>query len=334
MKVLVTGGTGFLGYHLSLALTAEGFKTTALGRNASVGADLESHGVQFRKVDLRDSKSMISACKDQDYVIHSGAFSSPWGRYEDFYQMNVGGTQNVISGCLAHQVQRLIHVSTPSIYFDFTNRMNIHETATLPAKQVNAYAQTKLLAEQEIENALRQGLAVISFRPRGIIGPGDRAVVPRLLKVCEKLGAPLVRGGTVWTDVTYVGNVVDALILGLKAPNSLVGRIFNLTNDEPIQFGPLFKILFNKLGYPFKARGIPYKSALALASLLEMLSEKLMNGEEPLITRYSVGLIGVDMTLDITAAKQELGYEPRISVEEGLERFAKWWIEEQAHHGH
>src|SRR5690606_3825206 len=115
-----------------------------------------------------------------------GALSSPGGKYSDFYNSNVIGTRNIVEGSRRHQVGRLIYVSTPSLYFDYTDRWNLSESAPLPRKPVNAYAATKRRAEEEVEPAFAAGLPVITIRPRAIFGPGDQTILPRLLLANQK----------------------------------------------------------------------------------------------------------------------------------------------------
>ena len=227
IKILVTGGTGFLGKRLAFKLQTLGYDVTLLGRNRIIGNELAAKGLQFLPIDLIDKEATLTACKGKDYVFHCGALSSPWGKYQQFYNANVLGTRNIIQGCQKYGIQRLIHVSTPSIYFDFSHRLNISENDPLPSKLANHYAATKLLAEAEINQAHQQGLPVITIRPRGIFGPGDNAILPRLIKANNKTGIPLINEGKAYIDMTYIDNVVDALLLCQNAPNHLLGRVFD-----------------------------------------------------------------------------------------------------------
>lgn len=336
MKILVTGGTGFLGKNLALRLKALEYDVTVLGRNRIIGQKLESKELQFLPIDLKDSSAIIEACKGKDYVFHCGGLLSPWGKYQDFYNANVLGTRNIIQGCQTHKVKRLIHVSSSSVYFDFCHRLNISENTPFPSKPANAYAKTKQLAEKEINAAYRLGLPAIAIRPRAIFGPGDTNLLPRMLRASVAVGGlnkhasiPLINEGKAFVDVTYIDNVVDALLLCQNAPDNLLGRTFNITNGEPIYVATFFKMLFNKLEYPFKIRHIPYNLAYWIAAAMELASLTIFLGREPLITRFTVELLAKNQTLDITAAREELGYQPRISVEQGLEIFARWWKEKR-----
>src|SRR5687767_9007169 len=150
MKALVTGATGFLGGALTRRLKSMSWDVTALGRNPKKLDELESLDIKSEGIDLKDKSGLINACQDQEIVFHCAAFPSPWGNYEKFYQANVIGTQNVVQACQENKVQRLVYVSTPSIYFDYKSRMNVKETDPLP-EPVSNYAATKLLAEEEVD---------------------------------------------------------------------------------------------------------------------------------------------------------------------------------------
>ncbi|WP_044642924.1 NAD-dependent epimerase/dehydratase family protein [Risungbinella massiliensis] len=325
MRALVTGATGFLGKALSMRLQQLGWKVTATGRNRTIGKVLEEQGIMFRPSPLENRKEIIALCQEQDYVFHCGALSSPWGKYAQFYQANVIGTRNVIEGCIESQVKRLIHVSTPSIYFSFQDRLNVKETDPLPNKMVNHYASTKQLAELEVDQAFSQGLETITIRPRALFGPEDQTILPRLLKANEKKMVPLINNGRALIDLTYIENVVDALLLCVDAPKTSLGKKFNITNGEPVYLIEVLEKLFNKLQSPFYGKAISFGSAYRIAALLELLSKTILLGKEPTLTRYTVGVLGVSQTLDISAAKRELGYRPRVSIEEGVDHFVHWW---------
>jgi nucleoside-diphosphate-sugar epimerase len=325
MKALVTGATGFLGKALARRLQSCGNEVTALGRNPSVLAELEQEGMHSVRADLADGQTIKAACQGKEVVFHSGALSSAWGPARLFYQANVLGTRNVIAGCEAAGVRRLVYVSTPSIYFRFESRMNVREDAPLPAGTVNEYARTKLLAEQEIDRAFTHGLPVISIRPRAIFGEGDNAILPRLISRLQTGRMRVIGDGQNTADLTYVENVVDALLLCANAPEVLLGRKYNITNGEPLPLWGLIRKVCEALDYEFPRRRIPYPAALGLATVLEIVNSLLPGRPEPLLTRYMVGVLAKSTTLDISAARGDLGYVPRISVEEGFQRFVHWW---------
>ena len=235
------------------------------------------------------------------------------------------GTENVIAGCETHGVQRLVHVSTPSIYFGLDSLVNVREYAPLPARPVNEYARTKLLAEVAVDKASAQGLPVITIRPRAIFGPGDTTILPRLIARLKTGRLPVIGDGQNVIDMTYVENVVDGLLLCASSPPETLGKKYNITNGEPTALWPLIAKLCVALGYPYPKRQIPYPVADGVAALLEIVYRLLPGQPEPPLTRYSVALLAKNTTLDISAARRELGYQPRISVDEGFQRFVEWW---------
>lgn len=328
MKALVTGATGFLGQALAIRLKQLGWEVTATGRNQQIGNTLSETGICFIPADLTEAETVISLCEGQEYVFHCGALSSPWGPYQRFYQTNVVGTKHVIQGCEKYHVRRLIHVSTPSIYFRYQDQLNIAENDPLPESKVNAYAETKWLAEQLVDEAHQRGLPVITIRPRALFGPGDNAILPRLLRANERGWIPLIDGGQVLMDITYVENVVDALLQCVDSPSSTLGKKYNITNGEPMLFVDLLTKLFTHLEQPLHPKNISFSTAYQLAGIMELFAKTIGQGKEPVLTRYTVGVLGKSQTLDISAARGELGYKPRISIDEGFERFIDWWRNE------
>jgi len=326
MKALVTGATGFLGGALTRRLHNMGWDVTALGRNATALKQLETRGIRAVQADLEDPQAMLNACRDQDLVFHSGALASDWGRTEDFYNANVRGTQNIIRGCQEHRVKRLVHVSTPSIYFRFGPRINVKEDDPLPVPATE-YARTKRLAEDEVDKAFTGGLPAVTIRPRAIFGPGDRAILPRVIDRLQRGILRVIGDGSNMADVSYVENVVDALLLCAESPNHTLGKKYNITNGQPIRLWDMIEKLCERLDLKFPRQRLPYPVVDAAAGAMEFVCRVLPGRPEPPLTRYSVAMVSFNTTLDISAARKDLGYQPHISIEEGFEEFVKWWKE-------
>ena len=328
MRIAVTGATGFLGEQVVIKLIAYGCDVIALGRNRSIGTRLKKHGAKFIKADLSERKSMTHAFKDCDAVVHCAAYSSPWGAWDVFHKTNVVGTKNVLMAIESSNVRRLIHVSSPSVYFDYTNRLDISENDPLPKQMVNHYAQTKLEAEREVASAFTQGLETITIRPRALFGPGDTVLFPRLIRANNRIGIPITDSAPILTDITYVENVADAIVLCLEASKHCLGNIYNISNGEPAPIEQLLKQLFTSLKTTLNKRHIPYSVAYALATLSEGIGALI--GKEPPLTRYGLGVLNHSITLDISRAQGDLGYCPKITIHEGIEKFVRWWEKESA----
>lgn len=327
MRALITGATGFVGKALALRLQALGVEVTGIGRNPTGLAQIEAAGVRAIRADLRDAAAIQNACQGQAVVFHVGALSTPWGRAQDFYQSNVTGTQNVIRGCEQHAVGRLVYVSTPSIYFRFAPRLDVCEDAPLPSQPANEYARSKLLAEAEIDRAFARGLPTVTLRPRAIFGPGDTAILPRLIARLRSGKMPVIGDAQNITDLTYIDNIIDALVLCVSSPWATLGKKYNITNGEPVKLWEMIAKLCAELGYPYPHHRISYRVADSLAAALEILYGLLPGYPEPPLTRYTVSVVAQSATLNIEAARRELGYQPRVSLAEGFARFIRWWQE-------
>ena len=327
MKVMITGGTGFLGSALAKRLQAMSYEVTIMGRDKEKGTQLEQEGIRFIQAEFTDQHAIVKAFEGMDYVFHCGALSSPWGKYEAFYEANVIGTENVIQACKQHQVKRLIHVSTPSIYFDTNERLEVKEDDVLPPVFLNHYAETKFLAELRVDQAYQEGLAVITIRPRAIFGPGDTAIIPRLIRANQERFVPLIHQGNAVIDLTYVDNVVDALILCMDSDEDTLGKKYNISNGERVVLKDVLARLFQELQIDFHYKHIPYRLAYSIAYLMEKKASLFRSKEEPMLTRYSVTVLSSSQTVNIDKAKQELHYQPKISIEEGIQLFSKWWLE-------
>ncbi|MBU5214243.1 NAD-dependent epimerase/dehydratase family protein [Heyndrickxia oleronia] len=328
MNILVTGGTGFLGERLAVRLGKMGYHVTAMGRNQAKGKELAGKGIRFIYNDLSIKESTIEHCQGMDYIFHCAALSAPWGKYEDFYASNVIGTKNIIEGAMSARVKRMIHVSTPSIYFKNKERLDVKEEDALPKKFINHYAETKFLAEKEVDEAFKEGLPVITIRPRAIFGPGDTSIIPRLIKVNREGFVP-VFNENVTIDLTYVENVVDALLLCMDSPEKTLGQKYNISNGEKVNLHQVLHMLFDELGERLRVKKINVATANIAAKLLKWHSHLLKNGQEPKITNYSITILSKSQTINIEKAKRELGYVPKVSIQEGIEYFSQWWKEEE-----
>lgn len=326
MKVLVTGATGLLGRHLVKKLCDASHPVIALGRNQGVGNELQQMGASFFSCDLSNRNVMMTHCLGVDAIIHCGALSKPWGNYYDFFDTNVIGTKNIVECALQCNVKRFIHISSPSVYFDFKNRLNITENSHLPKRSGNHYIKTKKMAEKIVDDSAKYGLETITLRPRAIFGPYDATLFPRLLSAIKNSRFPLINDGKAIVDITYVENVVDAIILSMQAPCNTVGQKFNITNDQPMALKKILDMLFELLEMHIQYKRIPKYIAMTIASIMEVIAKfSLDKDKEPRFTRYSIGVLAVDQTLNIQLAKDLLGYSPKVSIEQGLQIFSTWW---------
>jgi 2-alkyl-3-oxoalkanoate reductase len=317
MRILVTGGTGFLGQHLVSRLLTHGHQVQMMGRNMAVAKALIDLGAIPFIADLRDQSAVMRACQSIDVVYHVGALSAPWGKRSDFYAINVGGTEAVIMGCRTHDVRRLIYVSSPSVVFDGSDQHCVTEDVPYPYRFASIYSLTKKLGEDRVNAVSAQGLETVILRPKAIFGPGDQALLPRLISAAQQGRLPQIGNGRNLVDLTYVENVVHALILALDAQTA-AGKTYTLTNDEHVPLWNVIRHVLQRLALPTRLRKVSLAAVLAAAGLMELRAT--FSGKEPLLTRYSAAILARTQTYDIRAAKHDLGYAPIISVAEGIER--------------
>ncbi|HLQ30269.1 MAG TPA: NAD-dependent epimerase/dehydratase family protein [Ktedonobacteraceae bacterium] len=316
MEILVTGGTGFLGRNLAKALLANGHVVHLMGRNFAQVGKLLAAGADPVNMDLRDREAVSAACANVDVVYHVGALSAPWGRRADFFDINVGGTEAVLAGCLAHHVGRLIYVSSPSVVFDGHDQYNVTEEVPYPRKFASVYSLTKKLGE-DIVNRAASDLQTVILRPKAIFGPGDSSLLPRLITAARQKRLPQIGDGRNLVDLTYVENVVHAMILALDASNA-AGKTYTITNYEHVPLWDVIRIVLQRLNLSTKLRQVPLPVALVAASVMELRAS--VTGKEPVLTRYSAAILGRTQTYDISAAQRELGYTPCVSFTDGMER--------------
>ena len=321
MKALVTGATGFLGGYLARELHRRGWDVTATGRSLERGAELEAEGIAFRASALDDRETMLALCEGQEVIFHCGALSSAWGRKEAFWAANVTGTSNIVDGAKAGGAKRLVHVSTPAVYFSFEKRLGVKESDPLPPEPVNLYAASKLAAEEVVRSAVAEGLNAVIIRPRAIFGPGDTAIFPRLLRNIESGRFKIIGDESATLDLTFIDNCVEACILAGTVEGLPSGRVYNITDGEETQLWPLLRHISASLGYDFPTSSISAGKARTAARVMEFFHRNFRPDVEPLLTQYAVGILSGTLTLDISRAREELGYNPSVSTMEGVARF-------------
>ena len=231
---------------------------------------------------------------------------------------SVRGTHNVLASARkAETIRRFVHISTPSVYFRFNNQLNVRETQPLP-RPVNAYAATKALGEQDVLAAL--DLDPVILRPRGLYGRGDTALLPRLMNTARKSPLPLMNAGQTVTDLTHVDDVVSAVHAALDVASTPTKRLFNISGGVPLNLKSVTEEAGRRAGVSVSWRPVPTWAALAVARSLEIVARLRPGQPEPKVTAYGIGLFAFSQTLDISAARDVLGWTPRIGIKEGLER--------------
>ena len=321
-NILITGATGFLGKYLVKEFSKD-HNVYAMGRNTSKRKELESLGATFCECDFTNKKECEIFFKDIDYVVHSGALSTVWGSWDDFYNINVLGSINIAQLCVEHGVKKLVYVSSPSIYTTNADRFNIKEDEFDSNNELNYYIKSKIMAEKQLKEFLNKGTEIITIRPRGLIGPEDTSLVPRILAANKKIGIPLFNNGKNIVDITCVENVAYACRLCIYT-DGIDGEVFNISNGEPMEFKTILEKFLQAINEQPKYLTLPFNLVYSIAVLLENIYKKQNKTKEPPLTKYTVCTLGFSQTLNIEKAKKLLGYKTIIKLEDGIINYGKW----------
>jgi nucleoside-diphosphate-sugar epimerase len=331
MKVLVTGGGGFLGGALCRALLARGDLPVSFQRRRS--AALDALGVEQRLGDLADADAVRAAAAGVDAVLHNAAKAGQWGSKREYFSANVDGTDHVIQACRAHGIARLVYTSTPSVtHSGRTPVEGGNERDTPYGEHFKAwYPASKKLAEQRLLAANDATLATVALRPRLIWGPGDTQLLPRLVDRALAGRLRFVGDGDNRMDTTYIDNAVDAHLLALDALRpgaACAGRAYFISNGEPLSAREIVNDLLRAADVPEVDASIPFGAAYAIGAVLEAGWRLLRLDGEPPMTRFLAEQLSTPHWYDISASARDFGYVPRITIAEGLARTAAWWRRE------
>ena len=331
MQVLVTGGGGFLGKAIVRRLRGTGATVRTLARGDY--PELRELGVETRQGDIADADAVLNAAADCELVFHVAAKAGVWGRYEEYHQANVIGTENVLSACRKLNIPRLVYTSSPSVVFDGKDEAGINESAPYPEVYLAHYPKTKAIAEQAALRANGEKLpggailSTVALRPHLIWGPGDNHLVPRLIERARSRRLRRVGKGQNLVDTVYIDNAVDAHLLAaekLNPDSTIAGKAYFISNDEPTPLWGLIDRMLGCAGIRPVTRSISARSAYAIGSLLESIYNLLGKQDEPPMTRFVARQLATAHWFDISAAKRDLGYQPKVTVDDGLLQLSEW----------
>jgi 2-alkyl-3-oxoalkanoate reductase len=326
-KILITGASGFVGGRLLKDFTRR-FPTAQVigtGRRKERQAEFAALGCQFVPGDLEKIADCERLMEGVDLLIHCAGLSSPWGSYQQFYNANVKPTQQLLEAGKAGNLQRLVLISTPSVYFNFKDRYQVKESDPLPDPMVNQYAYTKLEAEKMVLAANGPDLKTIAIRPRAIIGAEDTVIFPRVLRAYHEGKLQIIGNGQNKVDLTCVTNVIEAVACCIKAEGEALGKPYNISDGEPVSLWGTINELLQSLGLEPVKKKVPLALAMGIAGLNERFNRWFRPDQEPALVRYSIGILARNFSMDISQARNLLGYQPVQSTQQGVEEFVKWY---------
>jgi nucleoside-diphosphate-sugar epimerase len=330
-KVLVTGGGGFLGTALIKLARELGLEVTSLARQYY--PHLEALEVEQLQGDVADPRVVVRAVKGCQTVFHTAAKAGIWGPEDEYHEINVQGTRNVIEASRATGAKRIIYTSSPSVVFNGRDMAGADESVPYSSRFEAAYPKTKAQAEQIILESNGAGLATIALRPHLIWGPGDNNLLPRIIARAREGQLRRIGRRDPLIDPVYIDNAASAHFLAAKRlvpGSSIAGKIYFITQGETIPLWDIINRFLKAACLPPVHRSISRPLALATAGLMEMTHIVSRRAAEPSLTRFLVRQLSTTHWFNIAAARRDLDYEPRVSIPDGLRRLEQWLSREQA----
>lgn len=322
MKALVTGGGGFLGGAIVDRLLARGDSVQSFSRGDY--PELTARGVSCFRGDIADYDAVAAAIEGCDVVFHVAALAGVAGSMLDYHRANVDGTSNVIFACIAHGVRHLVFTSSPSVTFDGSDQVDVDETEPYPCprKFLNHYSRTKAMAEQLVLEANSDNLATVALRPHLVWGPGDNHLLPRLVDRARAGKLRIVGDGKNLIDTTYIDNAADAHLQACDRMAACAGKAYFISNGEPRPAAEVINGLLQAAGEPPVTRHVGARTAYGVGAVMEAAWALLPLRGEPPMTRFVARQLSTAHWFDLSAARRDLGYDPSVSIDEGLKRVA------------
>lgn len=331
MKTLVTGGGGFLGGEIVRRLVARGEQVVSYSRST-----YDWHrelGVKQATGALTDVEALANAMRGCDAVVHVAAKAGFWGPRDDYFNTNLGGTKAVLEACQKAGVPRLVYTSTPSVVHGGGDLNGVDESLDYPAQHESAYAASKAAAEKLVRQANGPKLATVALRPHLIWGPGDPHLLPRLLAKAKFGKLRKIGDGKNLVDTVFVDNAAQAHLLALdrlEIDSEIGGKAYFIAQGEPAPlWDTIEKMIIAAGGPPLPKKNVPQKVAMLGGAVCELLWKMLPLKGEPPMTRFVASQLSTSHWFRLENARNDLGYVPEVSFEQGLERLRQQCADEK-----
>lgn len=328
MKIVVTGGGGFLGRHIVDQLLARDYEVASMTRSAQ--PELAARGVEVIRGDITDVEDVHRAVDDADAVIHTAAMVGAWGDVDTFWRVNVDGTNNLLRVAARAGVERFVFTSSPSVVFDGSDLIQAPQNTPYPKRFPSPYAETKAVSEQLVLDADDpEGMRTVALRPQLMWGPGDPHLVPMIVHKARNGRLRVVGDGEARVDITYIDNAAHAHLCALDALAETdargrvrgAGRAYFITNGEPVVLWRWIEDLLEHLEEPPPRGSVPRPLAAMAGRAVSSVWRTLGLRHEPPLTEYVALKMSTHQTYDLSPARRDLGYAPKVSMAQGFERF-------------
>jgi len=320
VRDLVTGATGFTGGHLARALAAAGHSVRALVRDRNAARDLEAAGVELASGDIRDRAAVEAAAAGVDVVYHIAAVYRQAGVSTKTYRdVNAVASATIVEAAAKAGARRVVHCSTVGVHGDVEHPPANEEA---PMRPGDVYQTTKVEGERLVrEAAERLRMQVTIVRPTGIYGPGDRRLL-RLFRGVARQRFPILGSGEIYYHLTYIDDLVAGFRLCGEHP-AAANRTYILAGGEVTTLNELVKRIAGVAGVRPPRLHLPVWPFWMAGAVCEAICVPF--GLEPPIYRRRVDFYTKSRAFDITRARTEIGYQPRVGLSEGIEKTLTWY---------
>ena len=321
MKILVTGATGFLGYHICELLLNEGHEVYNFSR--SISNELNELGVKTIQGDLQNSSDIKKALNGIEAIFNTASKVGMWGKWEDFYNINYLGTKNLVDEAKEQGIKVLVHTSTPSVVFGMDSIENGDETLPYPNEYLSLYAKSKSLGEEYVLKSSSDTFKVCSIRPHLIYGKRDKNIIPRLVEARKKNKLKIIGDGSNIVDIIHVSNAAHAHIDAFKellGDSKNNGKAYFIGQESPVILWDFINRILSKKNLPPVKKQISVRTSYIIGYIVEIFLKafKIYNIHPPM-TRFVALQLGTSHFFSHASAKEDFGYKIRVTIEESLE---------------
>ena len=316
-RIFVTGGSGYIGRNLIRRLVADGHEVVALARSPASAAKVEALGARAVPGDILDAASLAAGMAGCDRLVHAAADTGHGAFEASQHHTNLAGTTTVFATARAAGISRAVHISTEAVLLSGQPLHNANESTPIPARHAGSYSASKAAAEAAALAQNSPECPIVVVRPRFVWGRDDTTALPQLAAAARTGKLVWIEGGHYQTSTAHIDNVVHGIALALERGRG--GEAYFITDGDPVEFRSFVSALLERAGVPVPTGSVPRWLVSLLASggdFLARLSGGRLHGP---IGRQELGTVGVEVTLDITKARTELGYAPVIDRAAGLE---------------
>jgi nucleoside-diphosphate-sugar epimerase len=316
MKLFITGASGFVGGAVARYFVRQGHNVVAMSRSEKSDEKIKELGAQPVRASL--GSVSLEALKGVEVIVHAAAYVEEWGSYDDFYQPNVVGTEQLLAVAQQAGVAQFIFLGSEALLFTGKDLLNVDETYPYPQNPPFYYSKTKQLAEKSVLSANHAGFRTVSVRPRLVWGPGDQSVLPAVKRLFEAGSFSWIGGGQYRTSSTHIDNLVHGIELAIERGKG--GNAYFILDEGVRTMREFLTRYLATAGVELKGNSIPKGVVRTLATVVEGSWRLFGIRKQPPITRFAANVMSAHCVLNDDKARRELGYRPVVSFEEGLAR--------------